>query len=69
MEVNTPKGVILKSFDLDTYPVLIAVAVRTHSVIPVNERVSVASVYSRRIFPSKQSPDFPPGPSRGKQAK
>ena len=34
MAEKTPKGVILKSFDLDTYPVLTAVAVRTHSVIP-----------------------------------
>ena len=51
MAEKTPRGVILKSFDLDTYPVLTAVAVRTHSVIPVKERVSVLSSQA-------QSPDL-----------
>ena len=36
---KTPKGVILKSFDWVLYPVLVAVTVRTHSVIPLKESV------------------------------
>ena len=47
-----PKGVILKSFDRDTYPLLLAVAVRIHCVIPVKERV--LDVVSSQV----QSPDF-----------
>ena len=51
MAEKTPKGVILKSFDWVLYPVLVTVTVMTHSVTPLKESVSLASV-------QVQSPDF-----------
>ena len=46
-----PKGVTLKSFAMGLYPVLVAVTVRTHAVIPLKERVL-------DVLFQVQSPDF-----------